>query len=138
LTTSNLFDLILTRVNDNRPQWNLNSLFKRKRCRMLPKSDGNFCQLSSEVSESRMTIGGWFATVYIDSIDWDSDCPNLKQIGDAEDYLFAQLLEAHELPAIKSGDCPFTAEQLSVLVSPQTQWEIWLDLVDKHPVPAKV
>jgi hypothetical protein len=98
---------------------------------MSPISVDSFCQLQSDAHAGRKTLGQWFQTLFVDKADWEVESESLTCISQAEDYIVAQLLEVHELPAMSSGDCPFSMDELCRMVQPSVQSEIWEDMVAK-------
>lgn len=76
-------------------------------------------------------IGYWYSRMIGDTIDWDTepnDSDRMKLIDQTSDLVYLRLYEHHR---IQSRDYDMT--ELSQIVSPERQAEIWHEMLEKFP-----
>lgn len=89
-----------------------------------------FCQHSQDATETHKPIGQWFEELFLSRDDWEavSDA-DYERVNAMEDFITHRLCEVIGLPQRRSG---YTNSELAQAVSPETQQEIWQDMLAKY------
>jgi hypothetical protein len=95
----------------------------------------NFCQHAHAATDECKPLGSWFQQLVSDPIDWgacNDTSPAVLAHDAAEDHAIRQLFAIHEL---KPSDS-YQLNDLCRIVTPEEQWDIWQEIIEKIPSDA--